>query len=90
VHAPRRSREHLNLTNSTYKLDPQPIEDDCPCATCQSFSRSYLHHLLKARELLAYTLISIHNVCFMNRLMQEIRQGIMEQTLPDVEGRWLP
>jgi queuine tRNA-ribosyltransferase len=89
IHAPT-AREHLNLTNSFYRMDSQPIEDDCPCATCQHTSRSYLHHLLKAKELLAYTLISIHNVCFMNRLMQEIRQGIMAQSLAAVEQRWLP
>lgn len=89
VHAQQSGREHLNLINSRYRLDSQPIEDDCPCTTCQHYSRSYLHHLLKAKELLAYTLLSIHNVCFMNRLMQEIRQAIMTQSLAVVEQQWL-
>lgn len=80
------SKPTLNLFNAKHRMDSQPIEPDCPCYTCRTFSRSYLHHLFKARELVAYTLLSLHNVCFMNRLFQEIRQGIMD--LDAVEKRW--
>lgn len=79
--------DQLNLFNASHRHNPQPLESDCPCYTCRTFSRGYLHHLLKAKELVAYTLLSLHNVCFMNRLLQEIREGIMD--LATVEKRWL-
>lgn len=82
-------REHLNLWNSQYRLDPNPVEPDCPCATCKTYSRSYLHHLLKAQELLAFTLITIHNVTFMNRLLSSIRQAIGDGTLRKEREKWL-
>lgn len=83
------TREHINLRNSQYRLDPKPLEPDCPCATCKTYSRSYLHHLLKAQELLAYTLITIHNVTFMNRLLSSIRQAIASGTLNSERQKWL-
>ncbi len=85
---PSSPRDHINLLNQHYRLDEMPLESDCSCHTCACYSRSYLHHLLKAKELLAYTLITIHNVCFMNRLMEEIRQGILTQSLEQVEKRY--
>ena len=71
-------RDHLNLRNAKYKLDQEPIEDGCDCSTCKTFSRGYIYHLLKAQEVLAIQLITMHNVRFMNRLMEDIRQSIMD------------
>lgn len=90
VRPPHRTtdREHLNLNNQQHRLDQNPIEPDCACYTCQNFSRGYLNHLLKAKELLAYTLISIHNVFFMNRLMMAVREGIRTGTLDTVRQNW--
>lgn len=82
-------KEHLNLRNSACREDPNPIEPDCPCSTCQTYSRAYLHHLLKAQELLALTLITIHNVTFMNRLLTAIRVAITNGTLAEERQRWL-
>jgi queuine tRNA-ribosyltransferase len=81
-------REHINLKKSDYKNDDEAIESDCDCATCQSFSRAYLHYLLKANELLALHAITIHNIRFMNKLMEEIRAGIMSNDLQMVSKTW--
>jgi queuine tRNA-ribosyltransferase len=82
-------REHLNLKNGKYRLDSNPIEKDCPCYTCSKYSRSYIHHLLKADELVGMSLITIHNVRFMNRCFEDIRHGIETNTLDKVEKEWL-
>ena len=74
-------KEHINLMNSGYKEDPTPIEDKCKCYTCKNFSKGYIHHLLKAKEILGLSLITIHNVSFMNRLMKKIRIAIKENRL---------
>jgi len=83
------TKEHLNLRNGHYAKDPEPIEADCPCFTCQNHSRGYLHHLIKAKELLAATLITQHNITFMNRLMAAIRQAIQGGTLDAEEKKWV-
>ncbi len=82
-------RSHINLFNSKFKLDNTPIEIDCPCSTCLMYSKGYLHHLLKARELLVYQLITIHNVSFMNRLMFSIRQAIRDDCMEATRKLWL-
>lgn len=82
-------KEHINLRNEQFQLDENPIENDCSCFTCQRHSRAYIHHLLKAKELLAYTLITIHNVFFMNRLMQSIRMAILENRLNQERNNWI-
>lgn len=73
-------RDHLNLRNAKYKLDQNPIEEGCDCSTCKNFSRGYIYHLLKAQEVLAIQLITMHNVRFMNRLMEKIRAEIKAGT----------
>ena len=83
------SKEHLNLRSTACREDANPIEPDCPCSTCQNYSRAYLHHLLKAQELLAFTLITIHNVTFMNRLLAAIRLAIAEGRLAEEKKRWV-
>lgn len=82
-------KNHINLFNNICKLDNTPIEPDCNCLTCQKYSKGYLNHLLKARELLAYQLITIHNVAFMNRLMLSIRQAIRNDCLEIERKNWL-
>ena len=82
------SREHINLKRAEYNEDDNPIETDCDCSTCKTFSRAYLHYLLKAKELLAIQAIAVHNIRFMNRLMEEIRDGIFEEKLDEVERKW--
>lgn len=82
-------REHLNLRNTQFQQDPNPIDESCGCQTCQTFSRSYLHHLLKARELLAIQALTIHNICFMNRLLANIRRALQEDKLEEEETYWI-
>ncbi len=82
------SREHINLKRSEYKIDDAPIEADCDCLTCRTFSRAYLHYLLKANELLVIQAITIHNIRFMVKLMEEIRNGIASGKLAEVKAKW--
>ncbi|NYZ17848.1 tRNA guanosine(34) transglycosylase Tgt [Azospirillum sp. RWY-5-1] len=79
----------LNLRNARFRQDPGPLEDGCDCYTCRRFSRAYVHHLLKADELLGAQLVSIHNIAVMNRLMREIREGLAAGDLASVKARWL-
>lgn len=87
-HNPKPGKEHINLNNARYKNDDTPLEPDCTCHTCTNFSKGYIHYLLKARELLALQLLTLHNVSFMNRLMADIRMGIKTETLDQVEKEW--
>lgn len=82
-------KSHISLWNACFREDPRPIDETCPCPTCQRYSRAYLHHLLKAKEILALTALTLHNVCAMNRLMEDIRKGIETNTLEDVRAHWL-
>jgi queuine tRNA-ribosyltransferase len=83
------NKEHINLLNNHCKTDTNPIEANCPCYCCQNFSRGYLHHLLKAKEMLAFSLISIHNISFMNRLFKAIRNAISNNSLKSEMKNWI-
>jgi queuine tRNA-ribosyltransferase len=69
----RKIKEHVHLDKLIYKYDPRPIDPECSCYTCKNFSRGYLFHLMRAEELLSGSLITIHNIHFMNALMKDIR-----------------
>jgi queuine tRNA-ribosyltransferase len=76
----------INIRNAQFERDARPIEEGCQCFTCRIFSRAYLRHLFKTKELLAPRLATIHNVHFLLTLMQEIREAIAGgrfQTLKD-------
>lgn len=66
----------INIKNSRYKTDFAPIDNDCDCYTCQNFTRSYIHHLFRANEILGLTLASIHNERFVVRTVDDIRKSI--------------
>ena len=68
----------LNLFNQKYELDPRPIEEGCTCPACRSYSRAYIRHLLKAKEMLGMRLCVLHNLYFYNKMMEEIRDAIEE------------
>ena len=68
----------LNLFNAKYELDDKPIEEGCSCPACKSYSRGYIRHLLKAKEMLGMRLCVLHNLYFYNHLMEEIRDAIDE------------
>lgn len=73
----------LNLMNSNFKTEYNPIESDCPCYTCKNFTKSYLAHLFRAKEMLGGTLASIHNLFFINQLVSLMRQSILEDKFLD-------
>ena len=66
----------LNLFNKKYELDARPIEKGCQCPACKSYSRAYIRHLLKAKEMLGMRLCVLHNLYFYNHLMEQIREAI--------------
>lgn len=68
----------LNLFNKKYELDPRPIEEGCGCPACRTYSRAYIRHLLKAKEMLGMRLCVLHNLYFYNHLMERIRTAIEE------------
>lgn len=68
----------LNLFNARYELDERPIEEECQCPACRSYSRAYIRHLLKAKEMLGMRLCVLHNLYFYNHMMEEIRDAIDE------------
>jgi queuine tRNA-ribosyltransferase len=82
----------LNLMNASFARDPAPLDEGCSCYTCQHFSRAYLRHLVCAKELLAGTLLSIHNLHALIQLVAEIRQSILEghfdAAAPKLLERW--
>jgi queuine tRNA-ribosyltransferase len=81
-------REFINLNNSRFKEDFSPIDGNCDCYCCKNFSRSYIYHLFKAREMLGGQLLTIHNARFMVRLMATIRQSIEGGTFCTEYDRW--
>ena len=68
----------LNLFNAKYELDDRPIEEGCQCPACRKYSRAYIRHLLKAKEMLGMRLCVLHNLYFYNTMMEEIREAIEE------------
>ncbi|HEY9699766.1 MAG TPA: tRNA guanosine(34) transglycosylase Tgt [Trichocoleus sp.] len=81
--------ERWNLKNARFKEDFTPLDTDCPCYTCQNFSRAYISHLLRAQELLGFTLLSIHNITELVHFTQRIRAAILNDRFMAEFGDWL-
>jgi len=79
----------LSITNARFRQQRDPVDPTCDCYTCRHFSAAYLHHLFKTRELLAYRLATIHNVRFTVRLMERIRQSILDGGFEDFRKAFL-
>ena len=79
----------LNLLNSANMHDPRPIDENCGCYTCQNFSRAYLRHLIVAKEILAATLVSIHNLNMLLDLARQARQAILQKRYHEFSQLWL-
>ena len=77
-----------NIKNNEFSQDLSPIDLNCGCSTCKNYSLAYLHHLLRAGELLGLQLITAHNIFFMNELMQIIRDSIKNDSLEEAENEW--
>lgn len=78
-----------NLFNAQYELDSRPIEEGCQCPSCRSYSRAYIRHLLKAKEMLGMRLCVLHNLYFYNTMMEEICNAIEEHRYAEYKARKL-
>ncbi len=82
-------RGRVNIKNAAYTQMERPVDPDCDCYTCRTFSAAYLHHLFDRHELLAYRLATIHNLTFIYHLMQEIRGTILDGTFGSFQKKFL-
>lgn len=81
--------ERWNLKNAQFKEDFRSLDETCPCYCCQNFSRAYLNHLIKAKEMLGYILLSLHNIAELIRFTQDIRQAIAGDRFSVEFAHWL-
>ena len=79
----------IQIKNAKHKIDNMPIDTECQCPCCQSYSRSYIHHLFKVNEILGLRLLSLHNITFYAKLMQNIRQAIKEDRFLEFKKEFL-
>ncbi len=79
----------IDLNKPIFAFDEKPIEKDCRCFVCQNYSRAYLHHLFGTKELLAYRLATYHNLWFLERLADNIREAIRQNELLNLKKQWL-
>lgn len=84
-----RRDERINLLNAKYRDDETPLDETLDLPSSRDFSKAYIHHLLKAGELLAYQILSQHNVAIINRLMRDVRAAIRAGTLEELEREYL-
>ncbi len=82
-------RGRINMRNARHAADPQPVEPGCACYTCATFSRAYVHHLVKTKEILAHNLLTIHNIHLLLTLMREMREAILAGTFADYAAAFL-
>jgi queuine tRNA-ribosyltransferase len=91
-HAAFSPQGRLNLMNATFSRDQRPVDETCDCYTCKTFTRAYIRHLILAKEFLAGTLLSIHNLRALIRLMEQIRVSMADRTfethLPELLNQW--
>ncbi|PIN76438.1 tRNA guanosine(34) transglycosylase Tgt [Candidatus Woesearchaeota archaeon CG10_big_fil_rev_8_21_14_0_10_36_11] len=79
----------LKITNASYKEDSSSLDSNCTCSVCQNYSKAYIYHLFKAKELLFYSLMTFHNLHFFARLMEEIRQSTEEDRFLEMKKKWI-
>lgn len=83
------NRGKMNLLNAKYELDDRPVEEGCQCPVCKNYSRAYIRHLLKAKEMLGLRFLVTHNLYFYNKMMEEIREAIEAGRFSDYKRRKL-
>lgn len=81
-------RGKINLNNARFTYDETPIEEGCGCPACRSYTRAYIHHLFKAKEMLGMRLLVLHNLYFYNHLMEEIREAIEQHRYEAFRKNW--
>ena len=78
-----------NRNNAKYAMEDTPIDPECNCPTCQKFSRAYMHHLFKAKEILAMRIAVTHNLYFYNNLMKRIREELDNGTFTEFKNKYV-
>jgi tRNA-guanine transglycosylase len=84
-----KNRFRTDIDKPNFAGDKKPLDENCKCYTCQNFSRGYIHHLYRCRELLSYTLLSLHNVHFLVNLTKQIHQSILDDKFQNLKKSWL-
>jgi len=84
-----KNRFRTDIDKPQYAKDQKPLDSNCSCYTCQNFTRGYIHHLFRARELLSYNLLSLHNVHFLVNLTKQIRTAILDDNFQNLKRSWL-
>ena len=79
----------ININNAKYEKDPLPIDTECDCPTCKNFSRSYIRHLFKCKEMLAMRLCVMHNLYFYNNMMEKIRESLDNGTFTEFKNKYV-
>jgi queuine tRNA-ribosyltransferase len=78
-----------NVKNARFKTLMEPLEIGCQCYTCQNYTASYAHHLIRSGEMLGGTLLSIHNLYFINKLVADIRQSLLDESFFKLKDEFL-
>ena len=84
-----KNRFRTDIDKPIYRKDSKPLDENCGCFTCLNFTRAYISHLFRAKELLSYNLLSIHNVYFLINLTKQIRGAILENKFQRLKKQWL-
>lgn len=84
-----KNRFRTDIDKPDFRNDPKPLDENCNCHTCQNFSRAYIHHLFRSRELLSYNLLSTHNVHFLVNLTKQIREEILNDNFSALKKKWI-
>jgi len=79
----------INIKNAKYQLDTEPIDPECDCPVCRTYSKAYIRHLFKADEMLAMRLAVMHNLYFYNNLMEKIREALDNDTFEDFYRKYV-
>ncbi len=79
----------IHITNTEYRTDTTPVENDCECYTCKNYTKAYLCHLFHGKEMLGGTLASIHNIYFIVNLTKKIRQSILNENFDEFKKEFL-
>lgn len=85
----KKGKFRFDVTKASFSLDKSPLVKGCPCYTCRNFSRAYIHHLFRCRELIAYRLATIHNLFFFGDLMEKMREAVAENSFLKLKKEWL-
>ena len=85
----KENNHRINITNAKHSKNNTPIDKDCTCQTCKNYSKAYLNHLFKAKEISAMRLATIHNIHFYLRLMEQMREAILKDKFKELKSEYI-